>query len=86
MTIKLGSKVRDKITGYTGIAIGVTDWLSGCRRVTVQTQELKDGKPIDSCCFDESQLDLVEETTAVSKIADPARPGGPMPSPKRSGY
>lgn len=86
MPVELGSKVRDKITGYAGIVIARTDWLSGCRRITVQSQELKDGKPIDSCCFDESQIEVLEETTVVSVMADPTRPGGPMPSPTRPGY
>jgi hypothetical protein len=86
MQVALGSKARDKITGYTGIVIATTDWLSGCRRVTIQTQEMKDGKPIDSCCFDESQVETIEEKTTVSEIADPARPGGPAPSPKRTGH
>jgi hypothetical protein len=32
-TVNLGDKVKDRITGLEGIAIGVTTWLYGCRRV-----------------------------------------------------
>jgi hypothetical protein len=51
--IKLGSKVRDVITGLEGIAICRAVWLNGCVRITVQPQETKDGKTVDSECFDE---------------------------------
>jgi hypothetical protein len=45
--VKLGDKVKDRVTGLTGIVIARTDWLNGCIRMTVQPQELKDGKPVD---------------------------------------
>lgn len=62
MAIKLGSKVRDTITGLQGTAIARTEWLHGCVRVTVQPNALRDGKPIDTSTFDEPQLELVEES------------------------
>ena len=34
--VTLGSKVKDKITGLTGTAIGRTVWLTGCARIIVQ--------------------------------------------------
>lgn len=83
MPVSLGSKARDKITGLTGIVIARTEWLNGCRRITIQPQELKDGKPIDSCCFDEQQIEVLEESTMM---APATQPGGPMPSPSRPSY
>ncbi len=73
---KLGQKVRDKVTSYAGIIHGRTEWLYGCKRYTVQSQDLKDGKPIEAFGFDEDALELVEETkhTAAHK---PAQTGGP---------
>lgn len=59
--IKLGDKVKDKVTGFEGIAIGLTTWLHGCRRVTIQPQELKDGKPIEAISFDEPQIEIVKK-------------------------
>jgi hypothetical protein len=71
----LGSKVRDRVTGYTGIVIGQTSWLYGCRRYTVQSQEMKDGKPVDPLSFDEDALEIVEE----SKVSNPVKDtGGPQ--------
>jgi hypothetical protein len=74
--IKLGDKVTDKVTGFTGVAVAKTEWLYGCVRWGVQSNTLKDGKPIDCQWFDEKSLDVTA-----------SEPGGPMPdpSPKRSG-
>lgn len=78
--IKLRDKVRDTITGYTGIVIARTEWLNGCVRATIQAQELKDGKPIESQTFDVQQLEIVEQHPAA---AEPKRTGGPFPEPSR---
>lgn len=40
--IKLGDKVRDMASGFTGIAIGRHDYLYGCVRITVQPSVDKD--------------------------------------------
>ncbi len=65
MSIKLGDKVRDKITGLVGIAVCHSEWLNGCIRIVVQPQELKDGKPVDATCFDEPSLELVPDEVPV---------------------
>lgn len=59
--IALGDTVRDTITGYTGVVIAYTTWLNKCRRISVQSTELKDGKPIDHVVFDIEQLELVKK-------------------------
>lgn len=63
-TIKLGQKVRDKLSGAEGTAIGMTEWLYGCRRVTVQPFATKEDKPTDAFVVDEPQLEVVEDTPA----------------------
>jgi len=55
----LGDQLRDKITGFTGIATGRTEWLNGCIRYALQSEKLKDGAVQSSEHFDEEQLDLV---------------------------
>lgn len=77
--IELGSTVRDKTTGYTGLVTGRTEWLYGCRRYTVQSQKLHDGKPIESVGCDEDAL-LVLKTAKPAKLLDT---GGPQPEPSR---
>jgi len=81
--IELGSTVRDMITGFEGVAICRTSWLTGCDRVTVQPQELHEGKPVDSSTFDEGQLRVVKRGKP-SDWSDPVvDPGGPRPEPRR---
>jgi hypothetical protein len=77
--IELGSTVRDKITGYTGLVVCRAEWLYGCRRYTVQAKELKDGKPIEPIGGDEDQFEIVTqaEPHAVSET------GGPYVEPPR---
>jgi hypothetical protein len=58
--IELGSKVKDSITGFSGIATGRAEYLHGCARVLVEPQELKDGKPVESQWLDEPRLVVVE--------------------------
>lgn len=81
MTVKLGDLVRDKITGYTGIAVARTEWLHGCVRVTVQSQELKDGKPVETSTFDEPQLAIVGPSSYVDTGAGDTH--GERPDPPR---
>lgn len=65
--VKLGTKVRDKVTGLVGIAIARTEWLNGCARIVIQPQETKDGKPVDTTCVDEPQIEVVDEDHVLTK-------------------
>jgi hypothetical protein len=56
----LGDKVKDRITGMTGIVISRSEHLFGCERYWVEPQELKDAKPVDGRWFDQDSLELVE--------------------------
>jgi hypothetical protein len=58
--VKLGDRVRDELTGLTGIVVCISDWLWGCRRVIIQPREIKDGKPVDTFSVDEPQLTVLE--------------------------
>jgi hypothetical protein len=73
--IELGDEAKDTITGFQGIVIGVTKWIHGCRRITIQPKELKDSEPVAAHTFDEPQLVIVKkaqaETTGLT--------GGPGP-------
>lgn len=74
--VHLGDEVKDKITGFAGVVIGITFWLNNCARVCVQPKELdKEKKPRATETFDWMQL-------SVTKRANPPPPkketGGPM--------
>jgi len=77
--LQLGDDAKDTITGLTGVVIGITDWLNGCQRISIQPRELKDGRPVDNCCFDVEQLQLVKRARPV--VA--AKTGGPHEAPTR---
>lgn len=81
--ITLGDRVRDKISGFEGVATCRTAWLYGCIRWMVSPEKLdKGGDIIAPQVFDEPQLALVSAN--VLKIAPPplllAAPVGP-PTP-----
>jgi hypothetical protein len=78
-SIQLGDEAVDTISGFKGVVIAITDWLNGCRRITIAPKELRDGKPIDSVTFDVEQLELVKKMKAPA--AQPS--GGPSISPAR---
>jgi len=74
---QLGDTVRDRISGYEGVVVAITDWLYGCRRITVQTPEMHEGKPVDSQCIDSAQCELVAKRSKKIGQADKKRPAGP---------
>lgn len=60
-SIELGMKVRDGISGMTGIVTGRTQYLSGSVWLHVTPQGSKDGKPFEAFFLPESQFDLVTD-------------------------
>lgn len=80
--IQLGDRVKDPITGCTGIATCSTTWLHGCIRIGVQSEELKDGKPLETIYFDQSQLELVTKRVHEPMIL--AVQAAPEPDSRRS--
>lgn len=77
----LGDKVQDKVTGFKGIVTTRSEFINGCIRYGVQSQDLKEGKTIDPEWFDERQLELVKKEAV--KVEN-KRTGGPSPTPRQS--
>lgn len=71
MTIELGYMVRDKLTGFTGVAENRATFLYGCDRYCVQPPVDKDGKIPESTMIDEPQLELVADT---ERVVEPMQP------------
>lgn len=57
--IALGDIAKDDLTGFEGVVIQRTFWLSNCDRLTLQPKELKDGKPQDPVSFDITHCQLI---------------------------
>ncbi len=79
--IKLGSKVKDTVTEFEGIAVVRSVWLWGCIRIGVQPYEIVDGKPIEEVWFDENRLKVITEEK--KKQPDPEERGGPRREGKK---
>ena len=74
--LSLGDKLKDRITGFEGICIYRSQWISNCNTYGLKSEKLKDGLPMDLNQFDEPMLSLVEE-----KIHEDSRStGGPTES------
>jgi hypothetical protein len=71
MVIKLGEKVTDSISGFSGIATARTEYLFGCVRVLVEPTALVDGKLAEGEWFDEQRLAMDSD----------AQTGGPQAAP-----
>lgn len=78
--ITLGSRVRDKITGFQGIVTSRHEYLNGCVRFAVQPEGLdKDDKIPEDKVFDEPQLELARNQANTFSVAPqhPTYLGGP---------
>jgi hypothetical protein len=79
--IELGDKVKHKISGFEGIVIGITHYLSGCDQAGIRPQKLHDGKPISAHWFDVNMIDVIKK--GVVKPHTTKGPGGPRDAPMR---
>jgi len=77
--IELGKKYRDKVTDFEGVAIGQTNWLTGCATAGLQGKINKEGKKPEAEWFDVNRLEPVE-SKAVD-IDTGTDKGGPHDTP-----
>lgn len=85
--IKLGDRVKDRITGIVGIVVGYHYYLFGCERISLQPESAgKDGKIPDQIGIDAVQAKLVKPGAITGYNPPPgitdsrdlsARPAGP---------
>lgn len=82
--IKLGSKVKDSLTGFAGIAVAKTFWTGGEVTIAIEPDKLHEGKPQEVCSFHASRIELIEvQKPPMSTNANPQAPGGPQDDPKQ---
>jgi hypothetical protein len=77
--IKIGDLARDSVTGFEGVVVAAHEYLHGCKRFSIQPQQLHDGKPIEPQTFDEPQMILVE----ARRFKGMRSVGGPRQEPSR---
>lgn len=61
----LGYTVQDKVTGFTGVAVGAVQYLTGCAQVAVAPKVKEDGTVPDSHWYDWTRLNVLP----VARIA-----------------
>jgi hypothetical protein len=76
---ELGATLRDSITGFEGVAMGRTQYFTGCNHYGLLSRKLdKDGKPEEWQWFDETRLEDVGKTLIVLGGYTPT--SGPHPN------
>lgn len=77
-----GFTLRDKVTGFTGVATGAVQYITGCNQVLLVPKVDEQGKLRDSQWFDEQRLELLPGEDAVH--VDNSQFNGPdKEAPKR---
>ena len=74
MEIELGNKVRDKVTGFEGIATAKIEYINGCIQFCVKPKVKEDGKMPDGEYIDVDELEIVDKGIIIE--ADST--GGPQ--------
>lgn len=64
--VKLGSLVRDQVTGLEGIATSRTEYLNGCVQYGVSPKAKEDGTLPDAMGFDWQRVEVVGDGVAAS--------------------
>lgn len=59
--IKLGSIVRDKHTGFEGLAVMREEWDNGLVRIGIESSTLRMGEPTRAFLFDIERVEAVPE-------------------------
>jgi hypothetical protein len=73
MKANLGDKVKDRVTGFTGIVTSISHYLNGCIRCGVQPEVLeKDGKYPEALNIDIEQLEVLKPAYVVLEAATPS--------------
>lgn len=79
-----GDKVKDRVTGYEGIVIGVTHWLNGCIRIGIQGVGKMDELPKDAFWADSNQVEVLEAgVIKPGRLYTDEPPGGPALDPRK---
>lgn len=82
--IKLGDKVKDKITGFVGIAVARTEYINGCVQYSVIQKVGKDNKMMEDISIDQETLEVIKPKK--KKIKKSPTGGATRPAPNMRGY
>jgi len=80
--IQLGQKVKDRLTGFEGIASGRCEYLTGCAQVLVQPSVDSKGTWVESRWLDDPRLVVIVDEP-ISIMPPAALLGPDKPAPRR---
>ena len=66
--IKLGDCVRDTVSGFTGIVIAKSEYMSGITKYCVESIELDNGKMAPEYWLDEWRILSTDRAPAMTEI------------------
>lgn len=72
---ELGIRVKDIVTGFTGIITGRAEHLTGCNSYWVNPQLIVKGKVVAAGYFDEDRLEKIDEGIKPEAVQG-KKPGG----------
>lgn len=72
-TVKLGMEVKDKVSGFKGKVLAITENMNNCSNYYVEPSVDKDGKPQTGGWFDEGRLEVVGAGISPSEVASTKR-------------
>jgi len=78
--VKLGTRMRDTVTDFEGIAIARVEFLNGCIQYMLKPKIDKEGKSQDAIAVDSQQLIIIDDgiLTPEKKIEEKKPIGGIM--------
>lgn len=76
----LGRTFTDRITGFTGVAIGHVEYITGCHQ-TLLAPKSSDGKQLESVWIDDQRLAVTDASRI--ELENGATPGFDKAAPKR---
>ena len=84
--VDFGDQVTDPLTGFKGTVVAITQWMYGCRRITIRPKGLdKAGKTIESISVDEPGLKVTKRANVPAAVKKRrAATGGPRPEVHRA--
>jgi len=59
VSVELGVRVREKVTGAEGVVVGRAEYLYGSSCVLLQPENLKDGAPVKAQWLEEAQVEAL---------------------------
>jgi hypothetical protein len=78
--IQLGARVKDQITGFTGVVTGRVEYITGCHQVLVQPPCKPDGDYVENRWLDEDRVQSFPGVPLTLNVKDP---GPDKPAPRR---